>query len=220
MTKKILFRILIFISFVFSFSLSQNLLGQCKVLACNCCDERQYYLLLDSVNTVKGSFFLDPNDCSSPIGGLAWPPGATYHFVLDPKYCPQDDPITVYVTGCVCRLEPLDTVRLPCCNQSLRQRLDKSNQDLKNYKLYQNYPNPFNPSTTINFDIPEDAYVTLTIFDVTGKVIIRPINHSFLKAGYHDYIWNTRESELSSGIYFYSLKAGNFSDEKKMVLIK
>lgn len=219
MTKKILSRVLVIAAGIFTLFLTNSLYSQCKVIACNCCEEEQYYQVLDSVNNVIGTFSLQPNECSGPIGGLSWPEGATYRFVLDEQHCPQDNPISVYVTGCVCRLEPLDTIWLPCCNVS-EKRSDKSNLDLKNFKLYQNYPNPFNPSTTINFDLPEDSFVTLTIYDITGKVILQPISNSLLKRGFHDYILNTKDKDLSSGIYFYKLIAGSYVDEKKMVLIK
>ena len=85
------------------------------------------------------------------------------------------------------------------------------------YRLYQNYPNPFNPSTLIKFDIPERAFVSLTIYDAVGREIGSPIR-SVLSAGGYSIEWNA--GGLSSGVYFYRINAGNFSEIKKMLLIK
>jgi len=85
------------------------------------------------------------------------------------------------------------------------------------FELSQNYPNPFNPKTTIDFNIPSDMKVTLKIFDVSGREIISPVNE-FKTAGY--YSINFDGSNLSSGIYFYTLKAGSFSITKKFVILK
>ncbi|MBE2219879.1 MAG: T9SS type A sorting domain-containing protein, partial [Ignavibacteria bacterium] len=85
----------------------------------------------------------------------------------------------------------------------------------------QNYPNPFNPVTNIGFRIVDFGFVTITVFDVTGKEITKLINTD-LKAGEYNIDWNA--SAYSSGVYFYKLTvtAGRevFTDTKKMVLIK
>jgi len=86
-----------------------------------------------------------------------------------------------------------------------------------NYILAQNYPNPFNPSTTINFEIPKAEFVTLKVYDVLGKEVTTIIN-GIMQAGKHQTVFDA--SKLSSGIYFYKLTTNNFSDVKKMMLIK
>ncbi|HMR00693.1 MAG TPA: T9SS type A sorting domain-containing protein, partial [Ignavibacteria bacterium] len=83
-------------------------------------------------------------------------------------------------------------------------------------KLYTNYPNPFNPITTINFDLYRDSEITIRIFDILGNEILK--SSEFKKAG--SYGMKFDGSELSSGLYFYSLEADNFKDTKKMILIK
>ncbi|MEO6696115.1 MAG: T9SS type A sorting domain-containing protein [Ignavibacteria bacterium] len=83
--------------------------------------------------------------------------------------------------------------------------------------LSQNYPNPFNPVTKINYELPKDGNVTLKIFDNTGKEVLTIINE-FKPAGY--YSTEFIGSNLSSGIYYYILKANNFSDTKRMILLK
>jgi hypothetical protein len=87
----------------------------------------------------------------------------------------------------------------------------------KDFLLYQNYPNPFNPTTTIKFAITKSAYVELKVYDITGKEVSTLVSDPYL-AGTYQVEFNA--SNLSSGIYFYRLVAGDFSMTKKMILIK
>ena len=91
------------------------------------------------------------------------------------------------------------------------------NEIPEDYRLYQNYPNPFNPSTTIKFNIPEQRTVKIDIFDITGRVIETIVNRE-LEAGYYEINWDA--SKFSSGVYFYTIHAGDFLQTKKMVLVK
>ena len=81
----------------------------------------------------------------------------------------------------------------------------------------QNYPNPFNPSTNINFTLPKTEYVTLKIYDILGKEVAILINQE-LNAGNHTKTWDA--NNLSSGVYFYRLTAGKFTETKKMILVR
>lgn len=85
------------------------------------------------------------------------------------------------------------------------------------YKLEQNYPNPFNPTTKINFAISSPGFVSLRVYDITGKEVSNLVNEK-LQTGTYSYEFNA--STLSSGIYFYTLKSDNFVSTKKMVLVK
>ncbi len=85
------------------------------------------------------------------------------------------------------------------------------------FALSQNYPNPFNPTTTINFALPLQSNVTLTIYNSLGQKVTTIIN-GVLPAGNHSVNFNA--SRLSSGIYIYQLRAGNFIQTKKLVLMK
>lgn len=85
--------------------------------------------------------------------------------------------------------------------------------------LEQNYPNPFNPATTIKFRLPADSKVALSLFNILGEKVATLID-SEMKAGYHNYQLSTVSYRLSSGVYFYQLKAGEFIDIKKMILLK
>lgn len=85
------------------------------------------------------------------------------------------------------------------------------------FLLSQNYPNPFNPTTKINITIPKDGFVSLKVYDISGKEIIDLVNKNLLTG---TYVYDFNASNLSSGIYFYTLKTSEFSSTKKMILIK
>ncbi|MBI5808199.1 MAG: T9SS type A sorting domain-containing protein [Ignavibacteriales bacterium] len=87
------------------------------------------------------------------------------------------------------------------------------------FKLEQNYPNPFNPTTIINYQIAASSYVTLKVFDLLGREVTTLVNE-FKQAGYYNVQLSTNNYQLSSGIYFYRLKAGSFIATKKFVLMK
>jgi hypothetical protein len=87
----------------------------------------------------------------------------------------------------------------------------------ENYSLNQNYPNPFNPSTTISFNLQNREFINLKVYDLNGKLVRNLIN-DFYSGGSYDIIFDG--SDLSSGIYYYSLTAGDFKQTKKMTLIK
>jgi len=85
------------------------------------------------------------------------------------------------------------------------------------YKLNQNYPNPFNPVTKINFSIPKTSFVTLKIFDIVGREVKTLVSET-LQA--NEYNVSFDASALPSGVYFYRLQSGEFSEIKKMILLK
>lgn len=85
------------------------------------------------------------------------------------------------------------------------------------YSLSQNYPNPFNPSTKIRFSIPKASFVRLTVYDVTGKAAGIILSES-LQAGSFEAEWNPEG--LSSGVYFFKLETEDFTETKKMLLVK
>lgn len=87
------------------------------------------------------------------------------------------------------------------------------------FKLLQNYPNPFNPSTIIVYQLPVGSFVTLKIYDVLGKEIAT-LTNEYQPAGIHRSAFSVPHSTLSSGIYFYQLRAGQFVDTKKLMLMK
>jgi hypothetical protein len=92
-----------------------------------------------------------------------------------------------------------------------------SNNLPETYSLKQNYPNPFNPLTKINFDIPENTSVNITIYDINGKEI-HSVHNGLINAGYYEYIWDA--SMYPSGIYLYKLRFKNNFITRKMILLK
>ncbi|MBK9096686.1 MAG: T9SS type A sorting domain-containing protein [bacterium] len=85
------------------------------------------------------------------------------------------------------------------------------------YLLLQNYPNPFNPLTNIKFQIADYGLVTLKVYDILGRETSTLMNEE-LPAG--NYQINFNASHLATGVYFYQLRAGNYTETKKMILIK
>jgi thiol-disulfide isomerase/thioredoxin len=87
----------------------------------------------------------------------------------------------------------------------------------KVYELFQNYPNPFNPVTKIEYALPKDGEVTLVIYDVLGNEVLT-LYKGYRRAGYYEADFDA--TNLASGIYFYRIASGSFTDVKKMLLIK
>ncbi|MCB0288453.1 MAG: T9SS type A sorting domain-containing protein, partial [Calditrichaeota bacterium] len=85
------------------------------------------------------------------------------------------------------------------------------------YALSQNYPNPFNPSTTIAFQMPKSGHAHLQIFNMLGQLVATLVDNQ-LPAGRHSVVFKT--GEFASGIYFYRLQTGDFSQTKKMMFMK
>jgi agmatine/peptidylarginine deiminase len=85
------------------------------------------------------------------------------------------------------------------------------------FALFQNYPNPFNPVTRIKFDIAKSSNVSMKIFDASGREVLK-VTDAFMNAGSYSFDWNA--VKFASGIYFYKLTAGDFTEVKKMILIK
>jgi hypothetical protein len=85
------------------------------------------------------------------------------------------------------------------------------------YSLSQNYPNPFNPTTTISYSIKENDLVQLKVYDILGREVAVLVNED-QKSGSYQITFNA--SNLPSGIYFYKLTSGNFTETKKLILLK
>jgi len=85
------------------------------------------------------------------------------------------------------------------------------------FALEQNYPNPFNPTTRIQYTLAAQAHVSLKIFNVVGQEVATLAN-GIQEAGYKSVVWNA--SGVSSGVYFYRLQAGSFTETRKLILLK
>ena len=95
--------------------------------------------------------------------------------------------------------------------------VDNGSTLITEYKLNQNYPNPFNPSTVISYQLPTDGLVTIKVYNLLGSEVTTLINKT-QNAGTHNVTFNA--TNLSSGIYFYEIKSGSFSDVKKLMLLR
>ena len=115
---------------------------------------------------------------------------------------------------------PSDSGQFVLSNSSL----STINKDIlpETFALHQNYPNPFNPITSIRYDLPEDGLVNITIYDMMGRIVKTLVNSS-QTAGYKSIVWGTvddRGHSVSAGLYIYSITAGNYRANKKMILLK
>jgi hypothetical protein len=99
---------------------------------------------------------------------------------------------------------------------------DKNLNQPNDFVLYQNYPNPFNPVTSIQYEISSRQFVTLKVYDLLGKEVATLVNEE-LETGIYKVEFNVAQvsrPEITSGIYFYRLEAGNYTETKKMILLK
>ena len=92
----------------------------------------------------------------------------------------------------------------------------------KKFTVHQNFPNPFNPVTSLSYDLPEDSFVSITIYDMLGNVVNNLVNanQSF---GYKTVQWNATDNlgqSLSAGVYLYRIETKDFTKSKKMILLK
>ncbi|MEG8946385.1 alpha-amylase family glycosyl hydrolase [Rosettibacter firmus] len=106
----------------------------------------------------------------------------------------------------------------PVNGKDLITSIDNNSTNInKDFSLSQNYPNPFNPTTFINYQIPSTSNVILKVYDILGREVTTLVNE-VQQAGRYEIKFNA--SDLPSGVYFYRIQAGNFSDTKKMILLK
>ena len=90
------------------------------------------------------------------------------------------------------------------------------------YSIHQNYPNPFNPTTTIEYSLDQNRDVELSIYSITGE-LIRTLDSGSKTAGVHKVMWNgldNRSHQVASGIYIYTISAGEFNATKRLVLLR
>jgi hypothetical protein len=102
-------------------------------------------------------------------------------------------------------------------NERITDIADEDNSLPQSYQLEQNYPNPFNATTTIEFSLPDAENVSFDIYNIQGKHVARLLSEPML-AGEHKVVWDA--GNISSGIYYYQIKAGNFNTVKKCLLLK
>jgi len=99
---------------------------------------------------------------------------------------------------------------------------DDDDAVIRSFHLKQNYPNPFNPMTTLQYNLPEDSFVNITIYDMLGNVVNDLVDAN-QSSGYKSIQWNATNNQgepVSAGVYLYKIQAGDFVDTKKMIILK
>jgi len=218
--KTFLVSLILPLLFLTSLFMSSEIYSQgavCKIVFCNCCGEQETYDIYDLNNTYTGTVTTQRDGCMDIAQWVNLTPGASYYVV--PQNCLELSSIT-YFTACVCTAQGdwLDTIKIQCCNSEDGDNFKKG-EILNPNKFYldQNFPNPFNPATTIKYYLPIESNIVVKIYDANGKEIETLVN-SVQTKGIHEVSWDA--SKYASGIYFYKMDAGNFSEQRKMILVK
>lgn len=127
----------------------------------------------------------------------------------------------VFVTGAKTTLKELKL--LIGSNEFVDEALANVSLVPEKFELSQNFPNPFNPTTSIRYGLPAAEKVTIRIYDLLGREVRTLVHGDLQKSGYHVTSWNGRDKNeipVASGVYIYRIKAGKFSQSKKMILVK
>ena len=141
-------------------------------------------------------------------------------FNLNFTYLSSSSKLEFYKTDCELRDTKDSIVNVQYSDGLVTSEINSVNVNGRNIDLFslkQNYPNPFNPSTKIGFSLKKASNVKLVIFNLIGERIATIIDKE-MGAGEHEALFNSKN--INSGIYFYKLEAGNYSETKKMILIK
>jgi hypothetical protein len=125
--------------------------------------------------------------------------------------------LTDGATGTIINRQLLDGESMTITNKNIGNLNINTVGIPADYVLYQNYPNPFNPATTIKFGLPQAGKVDITIYNQLGQKVETLISKE-MEAGYHELQWSA--VQYSSGVYFYTINAGQFKSVKKMLLLK
>jgi photosystem II stability/assembly factor-like uncharacterized protein len=168
---------------------------------------------INGTNTVYfvGQIAASGNIYKSTTGGTSWAPMTTaqiniFHF----------DFIRVGTTVTGFAVSPAGTV-YKLSEPVVTSVSSENNSIPSEYKIEQNYPNPFNPSTIIKYSVPKTSFVTVKVYDVTGKLVESLLSEN-KNAG--NYEINFNGAKYSSGVYYYTMQAGNYTETKKMILVK
>jgi hypothetical protein len=185
-------------------------------------DEDGYYILkcwgkdLDIGGIVyieaEGNF---QNQVNITINNKEW----TYYESEDTLYCPAGKRIVLAMGagGIVPSAMLVDLIEIVKLNYITTGLENKDNDVVQMFNLSQNYPNPFNPTTKIEFRIADFGYVSLKVYDILGNEVASLVNGE-KPAGSYEIEFDG--SNLSSGVYFYSLKTENYSEMKKMIILR
>ncbi len=167
------------------------------------CFEYCFSPLIDTIETTSewGSSPLAPQDSAFfSVHVFALVNGGTGYLTIEVGNA--DNPTDTIIYNLTASTEPSATVET---------------EKLGQFELFQNYPNPFNPTTTITYTVPERTNVSVKVYNITGKEVAALVNEVKDQGAYSV---NFNAENLSSGVYFYKISAGQFSSVRKMILIK
>ena len=174
-------------------------------------DSLFYYWL--SYNSIDSLFITEPD--SPYVDAPALIPA------LNPKTIAPGDSVVFYITIAYGESETAVLASIEQAQQKYDEMITSVESDLNDipsgFVLRQNYPNPFNPSTVISFNLPDQQFVKLAVYNSIGQEV-KVLLNGVTTSGYHEVVFNA--GNLPSGIYFYKLFANQYSSTKKMVLVK
>jgi hypothetical protein len=173
---------------------------------------------IDLLRSVRHSF--------QEIQACHYIPNAGICLAAIPKYYydQEENECMEFTWGGCGGLVPFETLE-DCESNCINNGLELSNDIFQypaKYNLNNCYPNPFNPITTLRYDLPKDALVNITIYDMMGRIVNNLVS-SQQNAGYKSIQWNATNDKgapVSAGLYLYTIQAGDYSKTKKMVLLK
>ena len=179
--------------------------------------------LSKAAGTITGKLSAQNNNISfmDTTDGVTWKDSSYEDGAIIARLIPGTD--TVFLPPYTYKLDDAENVKSIVLagagnNKNNPSNVNRPNEMITGFHLFNNCPNPFNPSTMISYQLPVNGKVNLEIFNSLGQKIETLVDE-FQNAGFHSALF-ALGSKLSSGIYFYRLKAGNFSKVKRMILLK
>ena len=162
-----------------------------------------YGMMANTCDSVAWNVIASNIEVSTQVNFIAYP--TILNCDNNPEFCFESDTISFFMPINVETVSNYDKILHP-----------------KKYRLHQNYPNPFNPATSIQYELPKESFVNVYISNLKGQLIRKLVSHN-QTAGYKSIKWNgvdDKNKVISAGLYFYTIQAGDYSQTKKMILLK
>jgi hypothetical protein len=162
-----------------------------------------YGMMANTCDSVAWNVIASNIEVSTQVNFIAYP--TILNCDNNPEFCFESDTISFFMPINVEAVSNYDKILHP-----------------KEYRLHQNYPNPFNPATSIQYELPKETFVNVYISNLKGQLIRKLVSHN-QTAGYKSIKWNgvdDKNKVISAGLYFYTIQAGDYSQTKKMILLK
>ena len=162
-----------------------------------------YGMMANTCDSVAWNVISSNIEVSTQVNFIAYP--TILNCDNNPEFCFESDTVSFFMPINVETVSNYDKILHP-----------------KKYRLHQNYPNPFNPATSIQYELPKESFVNVYISNLKGQLIRKLVSHN-QTAGYKSIKWNgvdDKNKVISAGLYFYTIQAGDYSQTKKMILLK